>query len=249
MLKRNPPELELDEAMRASIGAALGGFVGAYGGLFTAAIAAAVGSLIGSNWKKVTAGMSAATRAYKTTPARSKNPRPGNRRSTGKKAEVLMARKKNPRKGAEEFFYGNAGYSYDPKTQTEEEGRRETAKAMADAEQWAWDNNYTFSWSEEEEDWDTFLEESEVDPHDVLEILALQMRNKDGTTVQSLGGVMFGHNAEANTRYGRVFEAELALQQQREVRDVAREANPKGTRANNPGAGVTAGQLVGRLKF
>jgi len=74
MLKRNPPELELDEAMRASIGAALGGFLGAYGGLFPAALAAAVGSLIGSNWKKVTAGMGAATKAYKATPARSKNP-------------------------------------------------------------------------------------------------------------------------------------------------------------------------------
>lgn len=74
--KKNPPEL--DEAMRASIGAALGGFVGAYGGLFTAAIAAAVGSLIGSNWKKVTAGMSAASKAYKTTPARASGSRRNN---------------------------------------------------------------------------------------------------------------------------------------------------------------------------
>jgi hypothetical protein len=75
---RNPLELELNEAMRASIGAALGGFVGAYGGLFTAAIAAAVGSLIGSNWKKVTAGMSAATKAYKATPARASGSRRNN---------------------------------------------------------------------------------------------------------------------------------------------------------------------------
>jgi hypothetical protein len=35
---------------------------------------------------------------------------------------------------AEQFFYDHAGFSYDPNTQTMEEGHVETAKALAEAE-------------------------------------------------------------------------------------------------------------------
>jgi hypothetical protein len=34
----------------------------------------------------------------------------------------------------EQFFYANAGFSYDPKTQTQEEGRKQCAAALAQAE-------------------------------------------------------------------------------------------------------------------
>lgn len=51
----------------------------------------------------------------------------------------------------ERFFYDNAGYSHDPKTQTEEQGHVETAQALARAELFAVENGWIFTW--------------ELDPH------------------------------------------------------------------------------------
>jgi hypothetical protein len=138
-----------------------------------------------------------------------------------------MTRKKNPRKGAEEFFYEHAGYVYDPKTQTAEEGRRATAKALANAEQWAWDNNYEFEWEREirlatrtvelaVEAWSEFLDGTGIDPEDVSDIVSVVMRTEDGEGVESLGAIIEGYDNEYNRNYRRVVEAELALEQQKE---------------------------------
>lgn len=121
-----------------------------------------------------------------------------------------MTKRKNPRKGAEAFFYEHAGYGYDPKTETKEEGRRRGAKLLADAEQWAWDNNYEFLWEEDPEGWDLL---GDVDPDDVSEVLVVRMVDAQGETVQSLGGVLMGHNSVDNRNMGRVFEAELASEE------------------------------------
>lgn len=44
----------------------------------------------------------------------------------------------------EQFFYDNASYSHDPKTQTEEEGHVESAIAYARAETWLGQSGHTF---------------------------------------------------------------------------------------------------------
>ncbi len=146
-----------------------------------------------------------------------------------------MARKKNPRKGAEEFFYEHAGYSYDPKTQTEEEGRRATAKALANAEQWAWDNNYEFEWNQEIEDWGTFLDGTEIGPEEVSDIVSVVMRTEDGEGVEALGGIIEGYDNEHNRNYRRVVEAELAREQQTEPWEFKAPKRNPGTNWWGPG--------------
>lgn len=48
------------------------------------------------------------------------------------------------------FFYDNAGYSYDPKTQTEEEGRMECANRLALAEAFASEAGLTWYWEQDD---------------------------------------------------------------------------------------------------
>ena len=52
---------------------------------------------------------------------------------------------------AVEFFVENAGYSYNPKTETPEEGQRRTAMALAEAEREGSDAGLSFSWDVDEE--------------------------------------------------------------------------------------------------
>lgn len=113
---------------------------------------------------------------------------------------------------AEDFFYEHAGYSYDPKTETPEQGRRRGAKELAKAEEWAKGHGYYFEWEQEGEPWSTFLDGTEVDIDDVSDIVWVVMRDDEGKVVQSLGGIIEGHDERANRRYRRVVEAELALE-------------------------------------
>lgn len=50
----------------------------------------------------------------------------------------------------EEFFYKHAGYSYDPATETEEQGKRRGAAQLATAERFAAALGLSYSW---EDDW------------------------------------------------------------------------------------------------
>jgi len=45
----------------------------------------------------------------------------------------------------EQFFYDNAGYSYG-KGETREQGRMRCARSLAEAEVYAWDHDWVFSW-------------------------------------------------------------------------------------------------------
>lgn len=49
------------------------------------------------------------------------------------------------------FFYENAGWSYDPETQTPDEGHWETARHLAKAEEWAHENGIEFLWVPDED--------------------------------------------------------------------------------------------------
>lgn len=108
----------------------------------------------------------------------------------------------------EQFFYKHAGFSYDPKTQTPEQGKAECAKALADAETLATAHGYSFEWTEDSEC-------SAADFRDDTDyaLWCCIMRNDDGDVVGSLRGIDFGPGGEPwGNDYRRVVEAELALE-------------------------------------
>jgi hypothetical protein len=108
-----------------------------------------------------------------------------------------------------EFFYEHAGYGYDPAKQTEDEGRRESAQRLADAERWASDEGYSFEWEVDQD-----IDSSDFD--DSPEPWALWVcvcRNLEGEVTASLCGIDFGRDGEPwGDYYRRVAEAELALE-------------------------------------
>lgn len=118
-----------------------------------------------------------------------------------------MAR--GPSKSAIDFFYKNAGYGYDPKKETPEQGRRRGARALATAEQYALDHGWTFKWEDDPHGWDSL---GDVDPAEVSEVLGVVLYDEDGKVLGSLGGILMGKNHAHNQRDGRVFEAEVALE-------------------------------------
>lgn len=112
-------------------------------------------------------------------------------------------------KKAVDFFYKYAGYGYDPKRETKEQGRRRGAKLLAEAEAYALDHGWSYRWEDDPEGWDSL---GDVPVEDVSEVLGVALLDENGKTLESLGGVSFGHNFPDNRRYGRVVEAELALE-------------------------------------
>ena len=102
---------------------------------------------------------------------------------------------------AERFFFEHAGYSYDPATETPEQGRHRCAVALAEAEAWAKDVGVAFSWEDDNvgshvEEYDAYGAEPET-----CEVALASL----GALRASLGCV---DNADAN--YRRVILAELA---------------------------------------
>lgn len=116
---------------------------------------------------------------------------------------------KTPKQAAHLFFLRNAGYSYDPKTQTPQQGRAACARRLAKAERDARQLGYTFEWSD---DWTigNHLKEygecyANGEPSTCESCL---MRNAAGEVVQSLSCI-----DDATREYRRVVEAELALEE------------------------------------
>lgn len=106
------------------------------------------------------------------------------------------------------FFFAHAGYSWNPKTQTEEQGKRECAERLARAEEWASANGYSFDWRP---DHVTSKKFSNEQPPWMLWQAAIF--DPDGTIVGGLGGVDFGRDGQPwGDNYRRVVEAELALE-------------------------------------
>lgn len=109
----------------------------------------------------------------------------------------------------EQFFYDNAGYSYDPKTETPEQGKVRCAKAMAEAETWATEEGYYYRW-----EIDLFSDSSDwSDEEPPWSVWACAMYSPDAQVVASLSGIDFGRDKEPwGDSYRRVVEAELALE-------------------------------------
>jgi len=107
------------------------------------------------------------------------------------------------------FFLANAGYSYDPKTETPMKGRIRCAQLLAKAEQTACDLGYAFEWCMDQySDSSEFSEESPA-----YSLWVCVMRDPDGLAVDSLGGVDFGRDGTPwGDSYRRVVEAEMACE-------------------------------------
>lgn len=109
---------------------------------------------------------------------------------------------------AEQFFYEHAGYSWDPKKETMEDGRRKSAKDLADAEYRAYSEGYTFDWEV-----DPTINSSDFD--DVSPPYALwvcTLRDPGGDAVESLSGIDFGPDGLPGCTYGREVCAGLAYE-------------------------------------
>lgn len=114
------------------------------------------------------------------------------------------------------FFIANAGYSYDPKTQTPIQGRRECAKQLAFAEKRAHERGCSFSWEIDPNvtsaDWISDFKDGGKHRHPWHTWLCVA-RDENGTAFASLGGIDFGRNGEPwGDPYRRVVEAELACE-------------------------------------
>lgn len=103
---------------------------------------------------------------------------------------------------AYQFFLKHAGYSYDPKTETPQQGRIKCARALAKVEREARNASFCYSWSVDEQS-------SQEEGYTQWQCA---MFNSDGRIVNSLHGIDFGQDGNPwSDSYRRVVEAELAI--------------------------------------
>lgn len=114
----------------------------------------------------------------------------------------------DPLKSDREFFYEHACWSYDPKTETKEQGRWRCADALAEAEAQARARGWSYEWYVDP-DIDS-REFSDSRPHWSLWMCVLH--DKNGEHLESLSGIDFGRDGTpwSGNPYRRVVEAELA---------------------------------------
>lgn len=106
------------------------------------------------------------------------------------------------------FFFEHAGYCYDPQTQTKQEGRRQCAIALAEAEEEVSKRGFTFEW---EQDGMTNSEWTDEGPEYYTWNCCL--RDENGKIVGSLCGCDFGPEGKPwGNPYMRVVQAEIALE-------------------------------------
>lgn len=121
----------------------------------------------------------------------------------------------------EKFFYDHAGVSYNPATETLEQGKVRGAKLYASAEQWARETGYSFEWGIDpyscSADWFDDNEDGGKN-NDPWPAWKCVMYNEKGGVVQSLHGTDLGRGGTPyGDPYRRVVEAELALEEWRAV--------------------------------
>lgn len=114
------------------------------------------------------------------------------------------------------FFLANAGYNYDPKTETPLQGRIRCARDLAYHEKRAHDAGATFQWEIDDDassaDWIADDEDGgkNCDPWQVWACVA---RDAKGAVFASLYGIDFGRDGTPwSSPYRRVVEAELACE-------------------------------------
>lgn len=110
------------------------------------------------------------------------------------------------------FFYQNAGYSYDTKTQTAEQGRIQCAKDLAKAEEEAQRTEWEFEWEWDEcPDLSWMSDEEREQDHEVLCCRIVDPENPR-YSLASLCGI-----TDPDSNYRRVIEAELASEALHEI--------------------------------
>ena len=120
----------------------------------------------------------------------------------------MATTKMSPKQIAFTFFLANAGFSYDPKTETPAKGRARCARQLAKAERDAAALGFTFEWDYDQEGCigcscdSPDCKCSTGEDHECLSCLC---RNADGEVVASLSSI-----CEPSREYRRVVEAELA---------------------------------------
>ena len=103
------------------------------------------------------------------------------------------------------FFYLNAGYSHDPKTETAEQGRIRCAVSLAKAEEIGQRLGYQFEWEFDEcPDLSWMSDEDREQEHEVLCCRIPDPKNPR-YSLASLCGII-----DPDSKYRRVIEAELA---------------------------------------
>lgn len=108
----------------------------------------------------------------------------------------------------EKFFFEHAGFSYDPKTETPEQGKLRCAQELAKAEAWARNNDVAFRWSVDE-DCDSSSFSNKRPRWQLWQCAAY----RDGEFATSIGAVDFGRDRDPwMDPYRRVIEAELAAE-------------------------------------
>jgi len=108
-----------------------------------------------------------------------------------------------------QFFYDYAGFNYDPKTETPEEGRRRCAFNLAEAEEKARNDERRvyFQW-----DIDPDIDSSDFDDENPVRELYICKMYVNGHLGSCLGGIDLDPNNPFVDPYLRVVEAELALE-------------------------------------
>lgn len=102
-----------------------------------------------------------------------------------------------------QFFYKNAGFSWDPKRQTKTEGKRECAHRLAQAENWLMQKpGHTVTWA-----FDSDADRSGIEHGGPLFECIVSVDND----TEYLGGIDLGEDGNKLDPYTRVVVAELAL--------------------------------------
>jgi hypothetical protein len=107
-----------------------------------------------------------------------------------------------------QFFYDHAGWSYDSKIETSEQGRRKCAELLARAASRAFNDGVYFEWSI-----DPYTDSSEFSSKsNPWSLWVCRMCDSNGNMVDSLYAIDFGRDGSPyGDPYRRVVEAELAL--------------------------------------
>lgn len=123
---------------------------------------------------------------------------------------------------AEQFFFENAGYSYNPATETEAEGRLRCARQLAQAEAWAQAEGLEYVWEDDpdctEDDFEFPEDKAHVREHGAVGCILYRPCPDHGADCKhaehlaSLWGITESLNNRERDNYRRVVEAELALE-------------------------------------
>jgi hypothetical protein len=113
-------------------------------------------------------------------------------------------------KTAVAFFYENAGYSYDPVKETQEQGRKRCARSLAKAEAWLTEQPHQIEWTEDPDADRSWMDETMGDDWPLFQCAVAIMGDNGDWKWSSLCGIDLGPTGMECREYMRVVVAELA---------------------------------------